>query len=44
MAVMHAFCFNTGRNRAKQHSGFLDWSLMNKNMTNRLFNCFILKI
>ena len=43
-AVMHAFCFNTGRNQAKQHSSVVDWSWLNKNMKDRLLNCFILII
>ena len=44
MAIMHEFCFNTGRNLAKQHYSVVDWSLLNKNMKDRLFNCFILTI
>ena len=38
MAIMHAICFNTGRDQAKQHSGVVDWSLLNKNVKDRLFS------
>ena len=41
---MRAFCFNTGRNRAKQHSSIVDWSWLNKNVKDRLLNCFVLSI
>ena len=44
MAIMHAFCFNTGRNRAKQHSSVVNYSWLNKNMKDLLLNCFILTI
>ena len=44
MGIMPEFCFNTGRNRAKQHSSIADWSWLNKNMKDRLFNCFILNL
>ena len=43
-AIMRAFCFNTGRNQAKQHSRVVDWRWLNKNMKDRLLNCFILTI
>ena len=33
---MRAFCFNRGRNQAKQHSSVVDWSWLNKNMKDRL--------
>ena len=38
---MRAFCFSTGRNEAKQHSSVVDWSWLNKNMKDRLLNCFM---
>ena len=41
-AIMREFCFNTGRNRAKQHSSVVDWGWLNKNMKDRLLNCFII--
>ena len=41
---MHAFCFNTGRNPAKQHSRVVDRSWLNKNVKDRLINCLILTI
>ena len=43
-AIMHTFCFNTGRNQAQQHSKVVDWSWLNKNIKDRLLNCFILTI
>ena len=43
-AIMHAFCFTTGKNRAKQNSSIVDWSWLNKNMKDRLLNCFVLTI
>ena len=44
MAIMREFCFNTGRNLAKQHSSVVDWSLLNKNMKDRLLNLTIFKL
>ena len=43
-AIMRAFCFNTGRKRAKQHSSIVDWRWLNKNMKDRILNSFILTI
>ena len=43
-AIIRAFCFNTGRNQAKQHYGVVAWSWLNKNMKDRLLNLFILTI